>query len=159
MTDGSRFSVWKAARRSDDRVPGTLHVRRVHPVGSGGVGFGAGYRLEGEVSAPGLPPTRISHIDSLPSVHELAGIDLPVLVDPTRPDRLRIQWREVGDLHKYVQETLHARAAAERVADSHEAEAANTAEAAPYQTVVRQLRAAPADEPARVGVGGQAKLD
>jgi len=157
MTDGSRFSVWKAARRSDDRVPGTFHVRRVHPVGSGGVGFGAGYRLEGEVSAPGLPATRISHIDSLPSVHELDGIDLPVLVDPARPENLRIQWRQVGDLHEYVQETLHARAAAERAAASHEADAA---EAEQYQTVIRQRRAtASMDEPARVGVGGQAKLD
>ena len=155
MTDGSRFGVWKAARRSDDRVPGTFHVRKVHPVGSGGVGFGAGYRLEGEVSAPGLPATRISHVDSLPSVDELDGIDLPVLVDPARPEKLRIQWHEVGDLHRYVQDAQHARAAAERAAKRR----ADSAEAEPYQTVIRQRRADPAmDESTRVSVG-PAKLD
>lgn len=68
MSTSRRFHIWKTIRqrvkisRDESRwVQGTFQVKEVHPVRFGLES--SGYQLVGKVSAPGLPPTRVSHIE------------------------------------------------------------------------------------------------
>lgn len=84
-----------------------------------------------------MPPTTISHIEGYRwSLGEVKGIELPVLVDPARPSRIRIQWHQISDLHQYVQDALHERA--RREAEPYEAIPGPK----PYAAVIQALRVA-----------------
>src|ERR1700740_461357 len=114
--------MWQApkiSREKSRRGQGTFRGEEAHPTRTG-VESAESSRLVGEVSAPDLPPKTISHIEGYrPSLGEVKGIELPVLVDPARPSRIRIQWHQIPDLHQYVQDALHEKA--RREAEPYEA--------------------------------------
>jgi hypothetical protein len=143
MSTSWRFHIWKTMRQSvkisrgESRwVQGTFQVKHVHSVRFGLES--AGYQLVGKVSAPGLPPTPVSRIEGYrPSLGEVADIELPVLIDRGRPDRIRIQWRQISDLHQYVQDALHERSL--REAEPYQAIPGPN----PYDAVIQALRTVP----------------
>lgn len=144
MPTSRRFHIWKTIRkapgisRNESRwVQGTFLVKEVHPVRMGL--SGDSYRLVGKVSAPGLPSATVSHLENSynPSLREVRDIELPVLIDRARPDRIRIQWRQIPNLHQYVQDALHERSRREAERDKA------IPGPRPYAAVIQALRAAP----------------
>lgn len=126
----------KISRDESRWVQGTFRVKEARPVRTGLES--AAYRLVGEVSAPGLPPALVSHLEGYrSSLGEVTGIELPVLINRARPDRIRIQWRQISNLHQYVQDALHERS--RREAEPYEAIPGPK----PYAAVIQALRAAP----------------
>jgi hypothetical protein len=76
----SMWQAHKVSREESRRVQGTFRVKEVHSIRTGMES--ASYRLVGEVTAPDLPPTPISCMAGYrPSLDEVRGIELPVLVD------------------------------------------------------------------------------
>ncbi|WP_194896405.1 hypothetical protein [Catenulispora pinisilvae] len=84
-----RLSVWRLMHRYRDPVPGTLRLTAKDWNGSS-------VTYVGVISAPGLDPTPISRKTSEPSRRfVMTGMDLPVLVDRSRPYKFKILWKQV----------------------------------------------------------------
>jgi hypothetical protein len=86
---------WMRNHRLSDPVPGRYHLTSCS-VGSSGAMY-SNCRMEGVVTAEGLPPTAVGHYCTAPTKKwPSPGQELPVLVDRANPRRLRIQWRQVA---------------------------------------------------------------
>jgi hypothetical protein len=127
--------IRKTSRKEPHWVQGTFLVKHVRPVRFGMES--SAYRLIGEVRAPDLPVTQFSCVENLPSIGELRDMELPVIVDRTRPSRILIQWDKIPDLHQFVQDALHERS-------RREAEPRPVIPGPkPFEVVTQALRAAP----------------
>ncbi|MBV9380111.1 MAG: hypothetical protein JOY82_11290 [Streptosporangiaceae bacterium] len=91
------MSGWIKGRHMRDSVRGTLRITSAsYPPAANAVY--SNYRLEGVVTAPGLPPTAVTHRGMARlSKWPRPGEELPVTVDRADPARLRIEWDEVQD--------------------------------------------------------------
>lgn len=89
------FLVSRLVRRYRDPVVGTLRLTAKDWRGSR-------VKYVGVVSAPGLSPTPVSYRTSEPTKRwVMDGMDLPVVVDRTRPAKLRILWKQVPTTKQY----------------------------------------------------------
>jgi hypothetical protein len=94
----TRLRLWKLVHGFREPVAGTLRVTAVEWGRAGS----SQIKLIGVLSAPGLAPRPLSRdVRNLSGRHITEGVDLPVMVDLARPDKLRILWNQVPSLAQY----------------------------------------------------------
>lgn len=115
------------------------------------------YRVNGVVSAPGLPPTPVEVRGIAPtSKWPMPGQQLPVRVDRASPSRLKIQWDQVGTGRQAAAERAEQLAAQLRAGSSGGPVAPGQWESA--SAVVTGSREVPASAAGPVPPGGVVEL-